>query len=260
MSALCLVRIALDRPALTAFAVSRRLSDDDLGYAIHLALRLRFGEAAPQPFRLEEPPGRAPFLIGYTPDPAALEAAQALPPTDPALEAVFSAPPECRAMPASWTQGARFRFKVRVRPLVRYGGRIRAARARAGKTMLPAAGEVDAFIAACNRAEPGTPVDRETVYREWLASRMSPAAVIEDLSLDQMRRIDTRRALHVPADAGKAAPRTRLTQSPEALFSGTLAIADVPAFVHVLARGVGRHTAFGFGMLTLAPPAPAGRG
>ena len=251
MSALSLVRIALDRPALTAFAISRRLSDDDLGYALHLALRLRFGAAAPQPFRVEELPGRSPFVIGYAPAPAALDAAQLLPPTDAALEAIFADAPQYRAMPSSWQAGARFRFKVRIRPLVRYGGRIRTARANAGSAMLSKAGEVDAFIAACDKAGPDAVLDREAVYRDWLISRLAPACVIEDAQLDRMQRIRTRRSLHNRQG-------THASESHEATFSGTLAITDEANFARLLARGVGRHTAFGFGMLTLAPPGPSG--
>lgn len=251
MKALSLVRIAVDRPALTAFAISRRLSDDDLGYALHLALRLRYGAAAPQPFRLEDPSGRSPFVIGYAPDPATLDAAQLLPPTDPALEAIFADAPQYRVMPSSWQAGARFRFKVRVRPLVRYGGRIRTARANAGTAMLSKAGEVDAFIAACDKAGSDAVLDREAVYRNWLISRLSPAATVEDALIDRMQRIRTRRSLH----NGKG---THASESHEATFSGTLAVADGAVFAGLLARGVGRHTAFGFGMLTLAPPGPSG--
>ncbi|MBB3982554.1 CRISPR system Cascade subunit CasE [Sphingobium fontiphilum] len=249
MSGLHLVRIALDRPALMAFAVARHRSDDDLGYALHLALRLRFGDAAPQPFRLEEPPGRAPFLIGYTANGVALNAAHALPPVDAALEAIFPSAPECRPMPELWQPGARFRFKVRVRPVVRYGTRIRAERARSTTALLPKAGEVDAFVAACSKADPSTPLDRKTVYRDWLKRRFSPAALLEDARIERMQRVRTRRSRH----DGNG---TRLTESYEVVFVGTLEVADPGRFADLLARGVGRHGAFGFGMLTLAPPGP----
>ncbi|WP_168176327.1 type I-E CRISPR-associated protein Cas6/Cse3/CasE [Novosphingobium sp. PC22D] len=232
-----------------AFAIARRLSDDDLGYALHLALRLRFGDAAPQPFRLEEPPGRPPFVIGYAANGDALGAAHALPPADAALEAIFPSDPECRPMPELWQAGARFRFKVRVRPLVRYGTRIRAERARSATALLPKAGEVDAFLAACDKAEPGKPLDREAVYRDWLTHRLSPAAVLEDARMERVQRVRTRRSRH----DGNG---TRATQSYEAAFSGTLEVADPGKFADLLARGVGRHGAFGFGMLTLAPPGP----
>ena len=41
--------------------------------------------------------------------------------------------------------------------------------------------------------------------------------------------------------------------SPDATLQGTLAVVDSGAFQALLARGVGRHRAFGFGMLLLRP-------
>jgi CRISPR system Cascade subunit CasE len=40
---------------------------------------------------------------------------------------------------------------------------------------------------------------------------------------------------------------------PDVTFSGTLAVQDPAAFHGMLSRGVGRHRAFGFGMLLLRP-------
>jgi len=49
--ALSLVRLTIDSHALTVFAARHKLLDDDLGYAMHLAMRRRLGNAGPQPFR-----------------------------------------------------------------------------------------------------------------------------------------------------------------------------------------------------------------
>jgi CRISPR system Cascade subunit CasE len=249
MSGLHLVQLPLDRQALTAFAIARGVSDDDLGYALHLALRARFGEAGPQPFRLIERDGAAPHLLGYARDPGALADAASLPAIDPLIDALFPDAPRCRAMPASWREGARFRFDVRVRPVVRYGGRVRAARADNASAWQPRAGEVDAFVAACERAGAGAAVDREAVYASWLAARLGPAAVVEQAELRSMRRTRTQRSRHDGSG-------TRRSEAPDVLFSGTLKVADPESFAARLARGVGRHVAFGFGMLLLAPPAP----
>ncbi len=40
---------------------------------------------------------------------------------------------------------------------------------------------------------------------------------------------------------------------PEAEFEGTLEVLDGTAFHAVLARGIGRHRAFGYGMLLVRP-------
>jgi CRISPR system Cascade subunit CasE len=46
---------------------------------------------------------------------------------------------------------------------------------------------------------------------------------------------------------------TRLMTMPEAEFEGTLEVLDGTAFHAVLARGIGRHRAFGYGMLLVRP-------
>ncbi len=193
--------------------------------------------------------GVAPHLLGYVADAAALGDAAALPSADPMIDALFPSAPQTRAMPVGWREGARFRFEVRVRPVVRYGSRIRAARAAEGSGWQPRAGEVDAFVAACARAGEGVEVSREDVYRDWLAARFAPGAVMEQAELKRVRRIRTRRSKHDGSG-------TRSSESCEAVFTGTLIVGDPAAFALLLARGVGRHTAFGFGMLTLAPPGP----
>lgn len=255
MSGLYLVRQGIDQAALAAFAIARGASDDDYGYALHLALRIRFGEAGPQPFRMVQGPGaaQAAHLIGYARDPAALHAALALPPADPMVEAVFAGDPQVRAMPEEWRSGARYRFEVRVRPVVRFGARRRAARAADRRAWQARAGEIDAFVAACEKAQGEAPLDREAVYSQWLVQRLDGACALEHVALRQMRRINTVRARH----GGRG---LHASETPEAVFAGTLVVQDPDRFAALLAGGVGRHAAFGFGMLTLAPPGPAPQG
>lgn len=262
-----LVRLPVNLRALAAFAVANRASDDDGGYALHLALRRRFGTAGPQPFRVFADGPAAPHLLGYATDKDALADMAALPATDPMLDAVFGEH-QIRAMPETWRDGARFAFDVRARPVVRYGGRVREARAgregafhsRGGKP----AQEMDAYLAACERAGPredGAPaLAREPVYLDWLTRAFGPAAAIEGAEVRQFRRVRSRRARHpspAPRDGGEppAAPLGRpQVEGPDALMAGTLTIRYPDAFAQLLARGVGRHAAFGYGMLLLSPP------
>jgi len=257
-----LARIPLDPRRLAAFAVANGASDDDGGYALHLALRRRFGTAAPQPFRGFFDGPAAPHLLGYLADPDALGEAAALPPVDAGLDGVFGEP-QLRAMPEAWREGARYAFEVRVRPVVRFGGRVRAARAERAGAWLNRAGkaaqEVDAFVAACERAgspdEGGAPVEREAVYADWLTRQLDAAAALESVELRRFQRVRSRRARHAKADAADQPPGGRArVEGPDALMAGTLAVRDPAAFAHALARGVGRHAAFGYGMLLLSPP------
>ena len=240
-----LVRIPFSPRALVAFAVDSGVDDDDRGYAAHLALRRRFGSGAPQPFRMFADGVAGPHLLGYATDVAALLDAAALPPIDPTLEAIFPLAPSIRPMPEVWRRGARFAFEVRVRPIVRYGPRARAARLAEGKR---AAAERDVFLAAAELAS-GETLDRGSVYRDWLVRQLAGAAVVERSAITGMRRIVTRRSTHRRAGAARI-------EGYEAVFAGLLAVEQADAFARTLARGIGRHAAFGFGMLALAPPRP----
>lgn len=251
-----LVRIGIHVRALASFAVARRLSDDDFGYALHAALIARFGDAAPRPFRFLPDHQSGPHLLGYVEDRAAFDDVAALPPADAAVDAVFGGEPRLRPMPETWREGARYGFEVRVRPVVRFGKSVRAARNDRAGGWLQGAGEIDAHTAARERAEradddPDT-VDREAVYIGWLAKRLADAATLDHADLRHFRRTRTLRNTH--RSEGR---RTRQVEGPDALIGGTLTIADPAAFATLLAKGIGRHSGFGYGMLLLAPP---GRG
>jgi CRISPR system Cascade subunit CasE len=254
-----LVRLSLKSRALAAFAVRHGVGDDDDGYALHLALRQRYGTAGPQPFRLmEDRDGKASFLA-YTTDRDALADAATLPAADPLLDDLLGAEPEFRAMPDTWRIGQRLNFDVRVRPVVRFGARAKAARAASASADLPEnwwarAGEVDAWIASRTGPQADQERTREQVYAAWLAGRLEDAAGIEELHLRQYRRVHTHRSTHGKPGKGRRGG----VEGPEAVFTGTLAITDPDAFATLLARGIGRHAAFGYGMLLLSPPGRSG--
>ena len=254
MPALHLLRARVDEIALRVFAERTGTRDDDLCYALHLAMRRRWGAAAPQPFRWPAP-GSPGVLLGYSADPAPLLAPPpaAEPPDWTAdwqaedaeadlLRAIFPDGAQARPMPSDWAAGRRFAFNLRLRPVTRYGGAARAER-RAGHGQ----GERDAFLVAVERRADGAPrLDREEVYRDWLAARIAPWGTLDGARLEGGRRIRTVRSSH-----GK--PGARRIEGPEALFDGVLRIDEPEGFAHALTRGIGRHVAFGFGMLLLRP-------
>jgi len=55
-------------------------------------------------------------------------------------------------------------------------------------------------------------------------------------------------------DRGKGHSNKRGIEKPDVIFSGELVIRRPIEFGDLLKRGVGRHRAFGFGMLLLRPP------
>ena len=248
MSAPHLVRTRIDIARLAAFAATQGVLDDDQGYALHLALRRRFGAAAPQPWRLLDDG----MLLGYTPDPAALALPQALP--DPTGDwsgpaGIFPDVFESRAMPTDWPERLSLRFDLRVRPVRRRGPLVRAARATADA---PDPGtERDAFLSAVEGLEEGTHArTRAIVYAEWLAERLTPAAHLDAAELMTFRRLRVVRSLTGKGGRGRGG---RGIEGPDALLSGRLTVTDGARFAALLAGGVGRHSAFGYGMLLLKP-------
>ncbi len=47
--------------------------------------------------------------------------------------------------------------------------------------------------------------------------------------------------------------KVRFVNGPDVIFTGQLQVEHSEAFARLLARGIGRHRAFGFGMLLLKP-------
>ena len=47
--------------------------------------------------------------------------------------------------------------------------------------------------------------------------------------------------------------RARHSEGPDAVMRGVLTITDAAAFTALLAQGIGRHRAYGYGMLLLRP-------
>jgi len=234
-----------DQRLLTTWMVRHRTSDP--GEALHGLLRAAFGAHAPQPFRyLDEQRG----LLAYTGlDTSAMAEQVAL--ADP-LAAQTLGLGACsthdgyrlRPFPTQWAQGQELGFELRVRPTVRSGQK-----------------EQDAFVHAITLAggPQGAAVDRRAVYVQWLrehltvregASRQPWQGAIEllDVQLSAFARSKVMRRTQ-PA-AGQ--PRHgHAIEGPDATLTGRLRVADPAAFAQLLARGVGRHRAYGFGMLLL---------
>jgi CRISPR system Cascade subunit CasE len=237
----------------------------DTGYLVHALFARLFGDLAPKPFDVQENQERSGHLsvLGYaTCDHAALGLrANAL--GDEAAAAIAWDCAGSRAMP-TLSADSQVGFRVRVCPVIRVG--------KHHPCFAPGA-EIDPYLALKKRrwADPmqdGNGGDgaadeptREAVYREWVVARMNGAAELLDTRLVSLR--DAR--LWRKGTPGEGVPqrmhghrrpeqagRTMLGRR-EAVFEGRLRVRDAAAFSALLARGVGRHRAFGFGMLLLRP-------
>lgn len=243
----------------------------DLGYALHAALTGLFGAAAPQPFRLLGPgsrrrAGEDAVLLAYSgQDEAALrdyaamqssiaathaDAARALP-----LESL-----EVRPMPTRWTAGRLLQFETRVRPVVRTSRNDPNGQNRGPNRDKNGGREIDAFLSAMEKAggnlqAGGAVLDRQAVYRDWVSAALirngAASLAADDVAIKALKRTRLHTGDNSPADdavGGKV-------EGPDIVAQGLLRVGDPTAFAALLARGVGRHRAFGFGMLLLAPPA-----
>lgn len=209
----------------------------DLGYAFHAALRAALGDLAPQPFSYREGQG----LLAYSTQGDALKAAAALAPPEVADMLGLDESPQSpgllvRPFPVIWKQGQLLAFEVRARPIVR---------AKDGR-------ERDAFLSAIERS-PAAQLTREAVYVDWLKRQFAQAAQLQEVG---MTAFLLSAVLRQGAQAEGGRPK-RTVLGPEAVFAGVLQIQDVQAFANLVTRGIGRHRAFGFGMLLLRPAATA---
>lgn len=218
----------------------------DLGDALHGLLRAAFGEDAPRPFRyLDERRG----LLAYTTLDADAMRAHAARADSLASETLGLGTTgeyggyRLRPFPTEWPQGQVLGFEVRLRPTVR-----------------TAKGERDVFLQAVDQAQ-GAPVQREMVYLQWLREHLAPREgvvreawqgavdLLDDVHLAGYQRQQVVRRTQA---AGDEVRRGRVIDGPDAILAGHLRVRDSRAFAHLLARGVGRHRAFGFGMLLLS--------
>lgn len=234
MSSLHMVRMVFDRGALMRFAAGQgllRIDDEGNGYLVHAWLAALFGSNAPKPFRVFEEPAE---VLGYSCRDASalLDHASAF--ASPlAWEVLRSDSLASKPMPSTWRQGARLAVEVLACPVTRKDGH-----------------EKDVFLRALDRVgdEAGS---REQVYIDWFRRQWSDALVFEHVTLTGLSR---RRMLRrTQSTTEEDARRTRGVERPVARFHAAACIDNVETFARLLERGLGRHRAFGLGMVLLRP-------
>lgn len=247
----------MDTKALASWAdergwVRRRgsLFDFDEGRALHHLLDEALGPGTLRPFRLLVPPRRATgYLYAYSrcnaEDLAGRACHYALPDH---LAVLRTDAMQSKTMPGKWRAGQRVGFDLRSRPVRRL---TRELETTMGRTYKEGA-ELDAFVFEA-LTEFGADRDgmkkagrtREAVYLDWLSERLAPYAILDRTC---SRLAGFRR--------GRAA-RNAGVEGPDATIQGTVKIFDPTGFDDLLVRGVGRHRAYGYGMMLLRPPGRA---
>jgi CRISPR system Cascade subunit CasE len=242
MSALYMVRLDPDMARAMEWGAREKLlkPGGDDGYLWHALLVAAFGDLAPKPFRLFEPNGgRATYLLGYANAKEEALRRHAAEFCDPAIASALGISSlAVKVMPESFATGRQLGFELRARPVVRQtkdGDRNRKR-------------EIDVFLQQARARSDAEKPSRVAVYKDWLAANlMKGGAALDTMSIIWLRRTAiTRRGrereLDVHGEKGGG---------PDACFHGALTVTDPIAFNTLLARGVGRHRAFGFGMLLL---------
>ena len=227
----------------------RRRAPPDLGYALHAFLCGLFGKRGPRPFRPPEERRReraagVRTVLGYTRTPIetlkTISEAGAL--DDELQDGIDWSASRGRPMPENWPGGLTMRFDLRACPV---------RRPRLEHTI-----EIDAQRAAETEAAAGGngawPPTRGQTYPAWFESKLRRSRAVRivpgSVELLESRPVSV---LRRPECAGRR--RLHWSTKPEAKLTGLIEITDGGAFTELLAGGVGRHRAFGFGMLLLRP-------
>jgi len=246
-----MIRATVDIRAFHEWAGSRRMmrqSAFDPGYALHCLLTETFGDLAPKPFRLIVPRSkgvRHGTLYGY----CGADAHELRQESD-----ICACPLQARILPANridtkpmpteWRVGKRLGFETLIRPVARCrDSKPDSESNRKGNS------ERDVFLHSVELQKSqgeDTPISREAVYSDWLAAqllrhggaRLEGSAVMKSFQRTRIiRNLSARQSI----------------EGPDALMRGVLTITDAAAFNALLARGIGRHRAYGYGMLLLRP-------
>lgn len=251
-----LIHAPIDMRAFNRWAGQRGLLQRgafDPGYALHILLSTMFGTRTLQPFRLfwsERRRSAALYAYADISHAALREMADTVAPPD-CLTTLNPVEMRSKLMPSTFAAGRRLGFDVRVRPVRRLSRDLHDSQARATTRK---GHEVDAFrLAVVHRFPDGwrerdgtarqNGISRESIYTSWLAERLAGAANLEECRLASFMRSRTARG------------DGRGPEGPDATMHGVLTVQDPEAFTRKLRYGVGRHRAYGYGMMLLRPPA-----
>jgi CRISPR system Cascade subunit CasE len=216
---------------------------EDEGYGWHALFTAAFGrDLAPKPFRVLARRGRSTQVLTYAQADAAALRARAFDFADPKVMAALGVDTLASKLMPTFVEGRRLGFSARLRPTVRTDREGNRARSR----------ELDVFVAAKLGVTPGQVLDKASVYAEWARNRLDQAGVdVESLRIDGLESSDVVRRGRDRANGSR--PFARIPGH-AVTVAGTLRIADADSFAALLGRGLGRHRAFGYGMLLLSPP------
>lgn len=240
MRPLYMIELKPDMAALYRFLGNTRLrdihQDEDLGYSLHTWMTAAFGDLAPKPWRVYTDRRRPTKILAYSSVSAQTLTDRMCEFADPSVLAVCPTPVEhlmSKPMPL-WREGRHLAFDIRLCPIQRT--------AREGT-------ERDAFLMQLETGAHSQP--RTEIYTVWAQAQIEreQAVKVIDLKLTSFRLVrQMRRGRNTQGNRS-----TRFITRPQITVQGQLVICDPDKFSNMLAKGVGRHRAFGYGMVLLRP-------
>ncbi|HSR53607.1 MAG TPA: type I-E CRISPR-associated protein Cas6/Cse3/CasE [Acidobacteriota bacterium] len=245
---------------LDAAALMRQVRDlnlgrrhEDLGYAVHAALAALFGQGTVQPFSIRgearrQGAGPKPVILGYSSKDREALTQHAETFAEPGFYQTCEWPAlACKPMPRRWSAGRVLGFEIRICPVVRLASDLSTEEPAGGPRTYKKGSEMDVWLNRRLRDPQNgdASISRQQAYRDWLQQRLGQAARLESVQLRRFRRVKLIRRRQDPERT------SRTLERPEAVLTGSLEILDPEHFSRLLAGGIGRHKAFGFGMLLL---------
>lgn len=211
--------------ALMKWARDKGLRTDDIRYVAHIMLWDILGENRPGVFSVEEKRGDL-AILGYIPDAHEQLLSEVAVPEGFVLES--------KPMPA-FKKGRKLRFRASVVPEI-------AQPAPGGKRGI----RRDAFLVRAAQ-HPEKILDRGSVYADWMGTRLGDAVRLKSCEMRSFQISSFRRGTH----GATGEVKTKVIRMPDACMSGVVEVVDPVRFEALLLGGVGRHKAYGAGMLLL---------
>ena len=217
-----LIKIPINWLALARFA--QRNGDHSTDYAVHSWLKAAFGENTPRPWRVNLEGG---LVLGYS-EYESVTLLRALQDCDERLaQEVLRGSISHQVV--KFRSGEVLRFNVQICPI-----------GRESKT----GNEKDLCLIRKNAG-----VSRETVYSEWTKERLERDGGCRVLEIE-MQSFGLVQCLRREQKTGGRRKKVDIKR-PNAVMAGSLVVTDPELFMKTIGHGIGRHKAFGCGMVVL---------
>ena len=259
-----MVELWLDPKALAGLAdrmgLLRQRPPVTTNYMVHAVLGELFQDAAPKPFAVQDAPrqldkkdliqpenGRAIRVLGYAPeDWDALHTRAKMSASPAAYETCVSDRCAAKPMPETFPEGMALQFELRACPVVRKASAGKGVNQNGDERTWEEGDELDAFLAEAWTRPEDDDLNREQVYREWLARQFDIRGGAEvDSDAVAMTRFSIERMMR--RNGPDRTPDT--IKRPDVTLTGTLQVTDGDAFVDLLRSGLSRHKSFGDWMM-----------